>query len=97
MKILSWLCLPLSLLLALVIPAISSPPSDTPQPKPAEPVVEQQYLFERSYDLFNGQSFHYGFYIDHKGDVYTYKYGPGDEKWHRKNEDALTAQDLEDK
>lgn len=97
MKTLSLLWLLLNVALLFHINAASPPTGDTPPSNPSEPLVEQQYLFERSYDLFNGQSFHKGFYIDRKGSVYTYKYGPDDAKWHRKNKTALTEQDLKDK
>ncbi len=73
-------------------------PDNNPDPENQRvPAQDQEVLFEVSYTNFAWGYRLGGFYVDRRGDVYSFSRGPEDERWHPAESGHLLEQDLHEK
>ena len=97
MKRVSLLWLLLGFVLTSCVTVVSNPPGG-PNPSPSSPpTVRQHFLFEKSYTNFAWGYQHRGIYVDGRGDIYSYQYGPQNTQPTPPNGEIITDQSLETK
>ncbi len=88
-------CLSLILILASVFFDYCGSAANTPSNAP--PLNTNKVYCEQSYTNFAWGYQHHGIYVDTEGNLYSYSYQPKDKPWSPKQDNAPTAQELEDK
>ena len=77
--------------------AIMNPGGDSDPDNQRVPAKDQEILFDVTYTNFAWGYRLSGFYIDRRGDVYSFSRGPDDERWQPHDWDHISEQDLRDK